>query len=168
MIGIINAGEYGRAIHDAWLRRELIEAGFEHPAAPIYYVLFRFSMAIGLPLLFLVTALVVSLRYFGEDASYGPNQLALMVAGYGTKLGLPQIMRDDGEMARMDDLEPFARRHELRACTSGLGQEAALDEGVHGTRHVLPAKGTRVTNGQHVRVVVHAPSDPMASKTSRR
>lgn len=33
------------------------------------------------PLLFLVVALVASLRYFGEDASYGPNQLALMVAG---------------------------------------------------------------------------------------
>src|SRR3954463_6260597 len=27
MVGIINAGEYGRAIHDAWLRRELIELG---------------------------------------------------------------------------------------------------------------------------------------------
>lgn len=32
------------------------------------------------PLLFLVAALVVSLRFFGEDSSYGPNQLALMVA----------------------------------------------------------------------------------------
>ncbi len=27
MVGIINAGEYGRAIHDAYLRRELIEVG---------------------------------------------------------------------------------------------------------------------------------------------
>ena len=27
MVGIINAGEYGRAIHDAWLRRQLIEFG---------------------------------------------------------------------------------------------------------------------------------------------
>ena len=27
MVGIINAGEYGRAIHDAWLRRELIDVG---------------------------------------------------------------------------------------------------------------------------------------------
>jgi len=27
MVGIINAGEYGRAIHDAWLRRNLIELG---------------------------------------------------------------------------------------------------------------------------------------------
>ncbi len=27
MVGIINAGEYGRAIHDAWLRRELIDIG---------------------------------------------------------------------------------------------------------------------------------------------
>ena len=27
MVGIINAGEYGRAVHDAWLRRQLIEIG---------------------------------------------------------------------------------------------------------------------------------------------
>jgi replicative DNA helicase len=27
MVGIINAGEYGRAIHDAWIRRQLIELG---------------------------------------------------------------------------------------------------------------------------------------------
>jgi len=27
MVGIINAGEYGRAIHDAWMRRQLIEVG---------------------------------------------------------------------------------------------------------------------------------------------
>jgi replicative DNA helicase len=27
MVGIINAGEYGRAIHDAWLRRRLIDVG---------------------------------------------------------------------------------------------------------------------------------------------
>jgi len=29
MVGIINAGEYGRAIHDAWLRRQLIDIGEE-------------------------------------------------------------------------------------------------------------------------------------------
>ena len=28
-LGIINAGEYGRAIHDAWMRRELIDIGEE-------------------------------------------------------------------------------------------------------------------------------------------
>ena len=27
MVGIINAGEYGRAVHDAWLRRQLINIG---------------------------------------------------------------------------------------------------------------------------------------------
>src|SRR5487761_508964 len=27
MVGIINAGEYGRAVHDAWLRRQLIDVG---------------------------------------------------------------------------------------------------------------------------------------------
>ncbi|MBL6455359.1 replicative DNA helicase [Belnapia sp. T6] len=29
MIGIINAGEYGRMIHDAWLRRQLVDVGEE-------------------------------------------------------------------------------------------------------------------------------------------
>ncbi len=29
MVGIINAGEYGRAIYDAWLRRQLIDVGEE-------------------------------------------------------------------------------------------------------------------------------------------
>ena len=29
MVGIINAGEYGRAIHDTWLRRQLIDLGEE-------------------------------------------------------------------------------------------------------------------------------------------
>src|SRR5580658_5357585 len=27
MVGVINAGEYGRAIHDTWLRRQLIDIG---------------------------------------------------------------------------------------------------------------------------------------------
>src|SRR6202163_5174340 len=27
MVGIINAGEYGRAVHDTWLRRQLIDIG---------------------------------------------------------------------------------------------------------------------------------------------
>jgi tight adherence protein C len=35
------------------LRKDLIEAGFENPAAPIWYVIVRFSLAIGLPLTFL-------------------------------------------------------------------------------------------------------------------
>lgn len=27
MVGIINAGDYGRTIHDAWIRRQLIDIG---------------------------------------------------------------------------------------------------------------------------------------------
>lgn len=34
-----------------------------------------------LPILFLVLALVASVRFFGEDSSYGPNQIALMLTG---------------------------------------------------------------------------------------
>ena len=37
------------------LIRELASAGFSHPAAPIWYVIIRFSMAIGLPLGFLLS-----------------------------------------------------------------------------------------------------------------
>src|SRR5689334_8433192 len=29
MVGIINAGEYGKIVHDCWLRRQLIDAGEE-------------------------------------------------------------------------------------------------------------------------------------------
>jgi len=34
-----------------------------------------------IPLLVLITALVFSVRFFGEDASYGPNQVLLMLVG---------------------------------------------------------------------------------------
>src|SRR5579862_8785730 len=36
------------------LRRDLAMAGFDHPAAPVWYVITRFALAIGLPLLFIV------------------------------------------------------------------------------------------------------------------
>lgn len=59
-----------------------------------------------LPLLFLVVALVLSLRYFGEDASYGPNQLALMLAALvvmavGLKNGLRWQELEQGIHAAM-------------------------------------------------------------------
>ncbi|MDE2475093.1 MAG: type II secretion system F family protein [Alphaproteobacteria bacterium] len=36
------------------LARSLVLAGFEHPAAPVWYVISRFSVAIGLPFVFLI------------------------------------------------------------------------------------------------------------------
>ena len=35
------------------LARDLAKAGFEHPAAPVWYVIIRFSLAIGLPALYM-------------------------------------------------------------------------------------------------------------------
>jgi tight adherence protein C len=37
------------------LRGELFLAGFDHPSAPIWFVIIRFGLAIGLPLAFLIT-----------------------------------------------------------------------------------------------------------------
>src|SRR5688572_20489751 len=36
------------------LRADLVQAGFENPTAPVWYVTIRFSLAIGLPILFIV------------------------------------------------------------------------------------------------------------------
>jgi len=38
------------------LRRDLAMAGFDHPAAPVWYVIIRFGLAIGCPLLFIFAA----------------------------------------------------------------------------------------------------------------
>ena len=43
------------------LRRELSQAGFEHPLAPIWFVIARFGLAIGLPLGFLVLRVAMGL-----------------------------------------------------------------------------------------------------------
>src|SRR5215469_14233862 len=37
------------------LRRDLAMAGFDNPAAPVWYVIARFTLAIGLPLVFLAS-----------------------------------------------------------------------------------------------------------------
>ncbi len=63
MVGIINAGEYGRAIHDAWQRRELIDLGEE-------LVNRSFATASGDPPARLVTTMI--------------DRLDAVVAGAGT------------------------------------------------------------------------------------
>jgi 1-acyl-sn-glycerol-3-phosphate acyltransferase len=60
----------------------------------------------------------------------------------------------EGTRSTTGALGPFKRGGFHLA--SGAGARV-LPVTIDGTRHILPAKGRRVTNGQSVRVVVHAP-----------
>lgn len=61
------------------LRRELFSAGFEHPTSPIWYVIIRFSLAIGLP-----AAFIFSQALLGKPATgFFPIFAALALCGIG-------------------------------------------------------------------------------------
>lgn len=62
------------------LRGELSLAGFESPAAPVWYVIIRFLLAIGLPLLFLVSRILLSKPIGGSGFLFW--MLGLCAAGF--------------------------------------------------------------------------------------
>lgn len=47
------------------LKQSLARAGFENPAAPVWYVIIRFGLAVGLPLLFLLAQSLSATPYTG-------------------------------------------------------------------------------------------------------
>jgi len=51
------------------LRGELLLAGFENPAAPVWYVITRFLLAIGLPVLFLLSRVILAKTLGGSDTA---------------------------------------------------------------------------------------------------
>jgi tight adherence protein C len=68
------------------LRRDLYEAGFDSPVAPIYFVVIRFTLAVGLPLLFIAAqqfsgkpttgaALILFSMMFASLGLFGPGAL---------------------------------------------------------------------------------------------
>lgn len=61
------------------LRRELALAGFDSPSAPVWYVIARFALAIGLPMLFLFTQYASSKPMTG----FGLIFWALVLCGAG-------------------------------------------------------------------------------------
>lgn len=71
----------------------------------------------------------------------------------------------EGTRSQTGRLGPFKKGGFHLASEAGA---RILPVTVDGTRHVLPAKGTRVTNGQRVRVVVHPPVEIGAFEESRR
>jgi tight adherence protein C len=81
------------------LRGELFLAGFDSPAAPIWYVIIRFLLAIGMPLVFLLSRLLLSKSVGGLGFIFGN----LFLCGIGF-LG-PSIFVSRRAAARRTDLE---------------------------------------------------------------
>src|SRR4051794_20280058 len=105
------------------LRRDLIEAGFENPTAPVYYVIARFSLAIGLPLAFLFFSQFLSKPLTGLWLILLP----LFFAGIG--LLVPSAFlgnRLEGRRTQLEQEFPDALDLMVVCVEAGLGLEAAF------------------------------------------
>lgn len=105
------------------LRRKLLQAGFTHPAAPIFYVIFRFAGAIGLPLAFLLAQNFLPKPATGLGLIVG----ALILCGLG--LIAPHMVVDNRFRSRNEQLEhefPDALDLMVVCVEAGLGLEAAF------------------------------------------
>ena len=105
------------------LARDLALAGIEHPAAPVWYVIVRFSLAIGLPFAFIFTQRLISTPTQGFGAIFWP----LVLCGVG--LLLPRSLLDRRVERRRAQLErefPDALDLMVVCVEAGLGLEAAF------------------------------------------
>ncbi len=105
------------------LRRELALAGFDHPAAPMWFVIVRFSLAIALPLAFLVNQSLSAKPMTGFPLIVG----ALIFCGIGLVAARGFI--DNRANARRAELEnefPDALDLMVVCVEAGLGLEAAF------------------------------------------
>lgn len=107
----------------AKLARQLRRAGFEQLSAPILFVIVRLSLAIGLPLLFLVGQTLTSEPVVGTKLIF----LALALCGAG--FIAPQAIVDRMGSRRQSELEnefPDALDLTVVCVEAGLGMEAAF------------------------------------------
>lgn len=105
------------------LRRDLNEAGFEGPLAPIYFVMIRFTLAVGLPLLF------IAAQQFSAKPAAGPALIlfCMMLAslglfGPGALLG----RRIHERRTQIEEEFPDALDLMVVCVEAGLGLEAAF------------------------------------------
>jgi len=105
------------------LRRDLARAGFEHPAAPVWFVIFRFSLAIGLPLLFLFSQTQSDTPFTGVKLI----GTALAFCGAGLIAPRAYVDRKSGERKQALQFEfPDALDLMVVCVEAGLGLEAAF------------------------------------------
>lgn len=105
------------------LRTDLSLAGFDQPSAPIWYVIIRFSLAIGAPILLIAGAAMAGRPLTGLGAFIFP----LAVCGAG--LIAPKAVLDNRAGARREQLEhefPDALDLMVVCVEAGLGLEAAF------------------------------------------
>lgn len=105
------------------LRRDLAMAGIENPSAPVWYVIARFTAAIGLPGLFLISQAVVAKPATGVGLIF----VSLALCGLG--FIAPRAVIDNLAGRRRLQLEqefPDALDLMVVCVEAGLGMEAAL------------------------------------------
>lgn len=117
------------------LRHDLSQAGFDSPAAPVWYVIARFSGAIGLPILFLVSQQFMAKPMTGLGLIVG----ALLLCGLG--LIAPYMIVANRANARREQIEhefPDALDLMVVCVEAGLGLEAAFIRVGHETLESHP------------------------------
>ncbi|WP_374575607.1 type II secretion system F family protein [Phenylobacterium sp.] len=105
------------------LKRDLSLAGFNQAAAPVWYVIIRFSLAIGLPILLIFGSALAGRPLTG----LGAVVLPLMLCGLG--LVVPRAVIDRRASDRRSDLEhefPDALDLLVVCVEAGLGLEGAF------------------------------------------
>ncbi|MBS0280843.1 MAG: type II secretion system F family protein [Proteobacteria bacterium] len=105
------------------LRGELLLAGFENPAAPVWFVIARFLLAIGLPLLFLLSRIVMAKTLGGASFIFG------IAAFCGIGFLAPSFFVRQRARTRRQDLEiefPDALDLMVVCVEAGLGMDAAF------------------------------------------
>jgi len=105
------------------LRGDLVQAGFEHPTAPVWYVAIRFSLAIGLPVFFILFSALTG------RSSGGPSAILIPLALSGASLMAPRIFITQRARARRTRIEhqfPDALDLMVVCVEAGLGLDAAF------------------------------------------
>ena len=125
------------------LKLALARAGFEGPSAPVWFVIARFGLAIGLPILFLISQTLSSEPITGIKLSLGAIALC------GTGLIAPQAIVDRAGGRRKTEIEhefPDALDLMVVCVEAGLGLEASFVRVSTEVHEVAPPDLRRVRN----------------------
>ena len=123
LLWVQSATTAGNEKETSGLQRKLALAGFDHPAAPVWYVICRFGLAIGLPISLIVGATLTGRPLAGLSAVVAP----LLLSGVG--LLAPHYVvthRSNARRAEMENEFPDALDLLVVCVEAGLGLEAAF------------------------------------------